>query len=77
MFTELKIDINRKQGNGKCTVYFIKGDFPPDECDCFDYQDRTVVSDEFQNWIKENYEQRFVIEDDETHTVFLNTDEQR
>lgn len=54
--SEFDITIQRTSGNGKCTVYFVTEYLP--------YED---IDEKFAVWIKENYKQRFIIEDDEIH----------
>lgn len=70
--TELEISICRTKGNGKCTVYFINEYLPPSGCDCVNEQ-TSEINDNFPVWVKENYEQHFVIEDNEVHHEVLST----
>ncbi len=58
--TEFDITLQRTEGTGKCTVYFFNGGSTPEEF-------HSGLNDNFPAWIKENYTQRFVIEDNEPH----------
>lgn len=61
--TYFDFTLHRICGTGNCTVYFSR--FQSDDCS------EGWPCDSYPAWVKENYERRFVISDDEPRNVTL------